>query len=180
MLWRRARWLAGDQRNVTDESRLWLSLVLCASTMFSGLEAIAQEAAPSAGLSPQQPLSRALVRNRTAATLDDRIRLLSKELDLSSEQQTDVRGILERQRAAVRKIWSDSTLLPGERGPAMRAVSEHTADQIRAILTEAQRQKYNPAPPTLPASGAGSAEVQVWMDKMHPSRPVSDRSGSGR
>ena len=114
-------------------------------------------------------------RERVAATLEARVRLLSQELDLGPQQQAEVRGILERQRAAVRKIWSDSTLLPGERGPATRAVSEHTADQIRSILTETQRKKYNPPPPTLAGPGTGAPEVQAWMDKMQTPRPGSNR-----
>jgi hypothetical protein len=103
-------------------------------------------------------------RDRVAATLDARVRLLSKELDLDTRQQGRLRVILERQRDAVRKIWSDNTLLPAERGPAVRGVIGRTADQTRAILTDAQRKKYNPPKPPASPSAPGQADVGVWME----------------
>lgn len=168
MIWRSNRSVSADPRSRHVALSAWASATFAA--LLTCAAATATVLADGAS-STDRVTAPAPARERVAATLDARVRLLSKELDLDARQQEQLRGILERQRAGVRKVWSDSTLLPGERGPATRAVSEHTADQIRAILSETQRKKYNPPPPTLTETGAGGGQVQVWMDKMQPSRP---------
>ncbi len=96
-----------------------------------------------------------------AGALDRRVRLLAKALDLSARQQRELRGILEAQRDAVQKVWSDSSLLPAERAPATHEIGERTADRIRAMLTEEQRKLYNPPRPSTPHETP--PDVSKWM-----------------
>lgn len=98
-----------------------------------------------------------------AGTLDQRVKLLARELNLDEQQQADLRQILARQRDAVRKVWNDRTLLPVERAPATIAVVERTSDEIRGILSAEQKRKYNqPKPPPVPETKP--ADVSAWMD----------------
>jgi hypothetical protein len=133
--------------------------VLTACAVSFSVLAAAEEslAAPTEhGTRPRQASHAAI-----GGTLEHRVAVLSKALDLDAGQQAKLRGILERQREAVHKVWSDSTLLPSERAPATHAVGDRTADSIRTILTEEQNKKYNPPKAPLPAS-AGS-DVESWM-----------------
>lgn len=96
------------------------------------------------------------------ATLERRVDALSKALDLDPRQRSQLLIILEAQRAAVTKIWSDPALLPAERAPATRAVEEHTADQIRRILKPKQLERYNPPKPQ--SAKKPSPDVSKWME----------------
>jgi hypothetical protein len=106
--------------------------------------------------------SQAPVHTVTAGTLDHRVAVLSKALDLDARQQRELSGIFASQREAVKKIWRDPALLPAERVPATRAVEDRTADAIRAILTDEQKKKYNPPRP--PPAPSGPPDVGAWMD----------------
>jgi hypothetical protein len=121
-------------------------------------------AAPSAAKSPL----RASGQVRTGGTLQHRVDVLSKALQLDARQRTQLITILESQRQAVSNIWSDPKLLPSERTPATRALQERTANQIRAILTDEQKKLYNPPKP----QGAETPQPDVagWMQKQAQAR----------
>jgi hypothetical protein len=89
--------------------------------------------------------------------------VLAKALQLDARQRTQLLTILESQRQAVSKIWSDPASLPAERTPATRALQERTANQIRAILSEEQRKRYNPPKPQ--GAEPPSPNVEDWMRK---------------
>jgi Spy/CpxP family protein refolding chaperone len=80
-------------------------------------------------------------------TLEDRVRLLTKALELSPKQQEALRQVLERQRADVMKIWADDAIPAPYRVSATQAISDRAADDIRALLNEEQKKKYNPPKP---------------------------------
>ncbi len=115
----------------------------------------------------QQPVPHAArpVRPRPARIdpLEQRVQLLSHELDLNPEQQEAVRQILRGQREAVRRIWQDPAISPAERAPAVRLVGERTADRIRAVLSEEQKKKYNRPVPDGALSARASADVEGWL-----------------
>jgi hypothetical protein len=96
------------------------------------------------------------------ATLERRVEGLSKALDLDARQRAQLLVILQAQRAAVTKIWNDPGLSPAERAPATRAVEEHTADQIRSILSVKQRERYNPPKPQ--SAKRPPPDVGKWME----------------
>jgi hypothetical protein len=68
----------------------------------------------------------------------------------------------------VRKIWTDKALLPAERAPATRAANERTGDEIRAILNDEQRKKYNPPPRATPPARGDTRTVEQWMESSGP------------
>jgi hypothetical protein len=73
-----------------------------------------------------------------------------------------LRRIFAHQRESVRKIWRDPDLLAAERAPATRAVEERTADEIRLILNDAQKKRYNPPKPQ--AAPSAPPDVAAWME----------------
>jgi hypothetical protein len=111
-----------------------------------------------------KPAPRPSALVRTGGSLQHRADVLCKALQLDARQRTELLSILESQRQAVGKIWGDPAFLPAERTPATRAVEERTADQIRAILSEQQRERYNPAKPQ--GVAPPSLNVEDWMQKL--------------
>jgi hypothetical protein len=102
-------------------------------------------------------------RVRAGGSLQHRVDVLAKALQLDARQRTELLTILESQRQAVGKIWNDPALLPAERTPATRALQLRTADQIRAILSKEQRNRYNPPNPQ--GAAPPSPNVADWMQK---------------
>ena len=122
------------------------------------------------------PLHPRITRSGTArvpraggpGTLEERVRFFTSKLDLDVTQQAKLRKILTDQREAVRKIWSNPMLSPAERAPATLAANQRTGEEIRSILNDAQRQKYNPPAPTTPAPPGDKRTVEDWLDLTRP------------
>jgi hypothetical protein len=102
-------------------------------------------------------------RPARADALEQRVQLLTHELDLNAQQQQSVRKILLGQREAVKQIWQDPTIAPAERAPAVRLVGERTADQIRAVLNDEQKKKYNRPVPDGELSTRANTDVEGWL-----------------
>lgn len=132
--------------------RSWLRPVMVAVL-------VVQAAAASAALAIE---SHAPAHTAVAGTLDHRVAVLTKALDLDARQQAELRRIFAHQRESVRKIWRDPDLLAAERAPATRAVEERTADEIRLILNDAQKKRYNPPKPQ--AAPSAPPDVAAWME----------------
>jgi hypothetical protein len=136
-----------------------------AGAAISGQESAGNAAAVSdaaASSSAATPAPRAGSRVRAGGSVQHRVDVLAKALQLDARQRALLSTVLEDQRQAVSKIWSDPALLPAERAPATRALEERTADQIRRILSEEQKMLYNPPKP----QGTGAPpDVEGWMQK---------------
>lgn len=103
-------------------------------------------------------------RKRPVHGLEDRVKLLSKALGLDPRQQLELRKILQGQREEVTRVWSDTSVAPAYRVVATQAIGDRTADQIRALLNDEQKKKYNP--PRQAHQAAGSRQgVEDWMGK---------------
>jgi Spy/CpxP family protein refolding chaperone len=103
------------------------------------------------------------VRRNRIPPLDRRVALLAKELDLDAAQKIKVKAVLEGQRQQVARVWSDGAIPSAERIGRTQAIGDHTADQIRALLTEEQRKKYIQARQRDVAVGTPGSDTQSWM-----------------
>jgi hypothetical protein len=136
-------------------------LVLSLAGLFCASLACADTAAPAPAAQVAAPRAPA---QRSTSGLDDRVRLLSAELHLDATQQDAVRRILEGQRAQVKQLWNDTSVPAAYRVSAMRAIGEHTAERIRALLNERQRQNYLAAkPPRKTEESSPTPSVEDWM-----------------
>jgi len=102
-------------------------------------------------------------KHTPAASLDDRVQLMAKELDLDANQQARLKSILLAQRAEVTKAWNDPSVPAAVRIATTQAVSEKTAERIRAVLNDEQRGKYAKAHQRDARVGAPGGDVQKWM-----------------
>lgn len=91
------------------------------------------------------------------------MQLLTKELNLDEQQQGSVRTILLLQRSEVIKAWSDPSVPAAIRVSALQGITERTADRIRSVLTDAQREKYLKARLHETPVGAPGGDVAKWM-----------------
>jgi len=133
-----------------------LTAVLCCSA--AGLPAQAAEALTSAARPPVTA-----VQQRQPA-LDQRIALMTAELGLDEHQQAELRRILINQRTQIMKLWSDTSLQPASRVGATRVISARTGDEIRAMLTDEQKAKYNqPRKPHDAAADPNARSVEDWI-----------------
>ena len=99
--------------------------------------------------------------------LDRRIALLVRELDLDRTQQLKVKAVLEGQREQILRVWQDESLPGALRVARTQAISERTEDGIRALLTEAQRQKYMKPRTDRAATGGTSDDLATYVDQMN-------------
>ena len=102
---------------------------------------------------------------RVTNALDRRIELLARELDLDQAQQLKVRALLEGQREQIVRVWQDETVSGALRVARTQAITERTEDGIRALLTDAQRQKY--AKPRTDRPASGTDDLATYVDKMN-------------
>jgi hypothetical protein len=103
------------------------------------------------------------------ATVEDRVRTLTLALDLDTRQQSQLTKVLENHAEQVRKAWNDSSVPAAYRVSATRIISDQTAEQIRALLTEEQRKKFNPPRQARDSSARPTGpSVEDWMKAAQP------------
>lgn len=107
---------------------------------------------------------------RTAAiVLDLRVQLMARELALDATQQARLRDILRAQRDNIARAWSDPSVPAALRIAATQTTGEKTADRIRAILTDEQREKYMKSH----QHNAPSGDVERWIEGGEGSAPAT-------
>jgi hypothetical protein len=156
----RAFRIGGAQSRVSIAVRAgWMILCLVLATCGFVVTGAADESpAPAAGSS-----ARARMHRTPVATLDSRVQLMAKELGLDTMQQSRLKSILLAQRAEVAKVWNDPSVPAPVRIGATQAISEKTADRIRAMLGPEQREKYIKQHERDTPVGAPGGDVQKWM-----------------
>lgn len=136
------------RRGTHATTRRWVSLSLWC--LLLGLPAIVQ-ATDTAG-------------HRTVAdVLDQRVALLTRELGLDARQQAEVRRILLQQKAEVSQAWSDESRPAPLRIEASRAIGARTAERIRTLLNDQQRDKYIKPQPALAGGAQPTGKVESWI-----------------
>jgi hypothetical protein len=143
--------------------RAFLGLALALTALLQGTTAIAQA---STVASPEHRTSRSN-RNRRP-TLDERIKTLAKNLDLSQAQQLAVKEILEERRQEILQLRVDPSLTGADRIARFRALQTETVEEIRSVLNEEQKKKYDPLAPRKIPPGSHERSVEDWIDSTTP------------
>ena len=145
-----------------------------AGVLAAGAMALACAVSQAATTAPEAGVPAVAAPNRQTEhpgpnkALDDRMALMTKELDLDARQQDSVRTILLLQRSEVIKAWSDPSVPAAIRVSALQGISERTAERIRSVLTDAQREKYLKWRPHETPVGAPGGDVEKWMTPAQP------------
>ena len=114
------------------------SLITGASVFSLGQESQPATQAPSASSSDKQGHGKH--GKQDPAT---RVQKMSKKLNLSSDQQTKVQGILESQQQQMQSLRQDTSLSAQDRKAKAAELRQSTANQIRASLNADQQKKFD-------------------------------------
>jgi protein CpxP len=110
--------------------------LLAAALLLAGSIALAQDSDQAA---PAQPGARYDQRRRDQA--EDRLRRMSKELNLTDDQKEKLKPILEDEAQQMRAVQADNSLNSQQRRKKMRGIHKTFEPQVRAALTPEQRDK---------------------------------------
>jgi hypothetical protein len=99
-------------------------------------------------------------------TLDERIKFLTRTLDLDPRQQAELRKVLVAQREEILEVWADESAPAAVRVKVTELIGQRTGDRIRALLNDQQRARYNPPrTPSQAAPGSARPGVEAWMNR---------------
>jgi periplasmic protein CpxP/Spy len=99
---------------------------------------------------------------------DRQVKMLTKKLDLTAEQQTQIRSILTDRQQQFESIRNDSSLAPKDRREKMRSLREDSDTKIKAVLTDSQKQTYEQM----------QAQMRQRMQERHHEQGQSPDSGA--
>lgn len=73
---------------------------------------------------------------------DRQLEHMSRHLNLTADQQAQIRPLLVARQQQMRALWQDQSLSRQDRHQKMRAIQQETSTKIEAVLNNSQRQKY--------------------------------------
>jgi len=149
-------------RRAQANPRRWTIALLVLAVTGSGL--MPAQAAGEGRLAAIEAAQGQAPRKHKARGLEGRVKVLSKALNLDARQQLELQKILQRHREQVMKVWSDTSVAPAHRVLATQAIGDKTTDQIRALLNDEQKKRYNPPRQAHEAAGS-SPSVEDWMNQ---------------
>jgi periplasmic protein CpxP/Spy len=112
------------------------TLALAGLLTMAGGAAIAQENTAAA---PQQGQG---YGHRGMMSPDEQLNHLTKALNLSSDQQAQIKPILENAHQQAMQIHQDQSLAQQDRRSKMEALHQDTNSKIEAVLNDTQKQKF--------------------------------------
>ena len=108
---------------------------------------------------------------RRGAQVEERLKQLSEELNLTPEQKAKIKPVLEKEREKVQALRSDTSLTREQRQEKMRAMRADLDKQIKPILTADQYQKWEKSRAEMrnrARQGAGKADDAAKKEKAKP------------
>ena len=97
------------------------------------------------------------------SSIDDRVKMFAKSLDLNEAQQAAVKRILEQRQQQTLQIRLDPSITGSVRIERFRALQVSTVQQIRAVLNEEQSKKYDPQAPGRLEPAPDQRSVEDWL-----------------
>jgi periplasmic protein CpxP/Spy len=73
---------------------------------------------------------------------DMQLKHMTKRLDLSADQQSQIKPILESRQQQMQQLWQDQSLSREDRHAKMQSIQADTSTKIEAVLNDTQKQKY--------------------------------------
>lgn len=117
--------------------KMSVALFLLAFTgglMFAGQASQAQQAAPEASAHGG--------RGMAAMSPENRLKMLTEKLNLTGDQQTKLKPILEDESTQLQAIHNDTSLAQPDRRAKMKKVHDASTDKINSVLTPEQQTKW--------------------------------------
>jgi periplasmic protein CpxP/Spy len=73
---------------------------------------------------------------------DQRLQMMTKQLNLTADQQEKIKPMLESQNQQMQALHQDTSLSQEDRMSKMRQIRQNTNDQIKSVLDADQQQKF--------------------------------------
>ena len=73
---------------------------------------------------------------------EGQLKHLTEALDLTTDQQAQIKPILAARDQQWQQIFADQSLAEADRHTKMKAIQDATRGKIEAVLTDAQKQKF--------------------------------------
>jgi len=73
---------------------------------------------------------------------DEKVSWMTKELNLTADQQAKLKPILEDQQKQIEAVWQDTSLSEDAKMARKKEIKQNTSTQIKALLTTEQQDKY--------------------------------------
>jgi hypothetical protein len=100
--------------------------------------------------------------------MEDRVKVMARNLNLDQGQQDAVLKILQARTEESLRIRRDSSISGGARIEQFRALQDKTVLQIRAVLNEEQKKKYDPLAVRTREPATDQKTVEDWLELTTP------------
>ncbi len=131
---------AGAGQRVTTEIRKMKKVLIHSALAFSliasGANLYAQEPAGQDAPGPQ------MGTHGQPPSAEQRLQRMTQQLNLTSEQQQQIKPILENESQQMQTLHQDSSLSQQDRMTKMQSIRQSSATQIKAILNPDQQAKF--------------------------------------
>jgi Spy/CpxP family protein refolding chaperone len=113
------------------------------ATMAASLATFALPAAAQKGPGPGDGQGMRQGQGKSGPSAEKRLQHLTRQLDLSAEQQAQIRPILQEEESQLAALRAETTLSREERRSRLQELYAATFKKIRPILTPEQQQKHD-------------------------------------
>ena len=114
------------------------------------------------------PASTAPHDARRRVTLQDRVMVLARDLNLDQAQQDAVLRILQAGHEQTLRIRSNTSISGSARIEQFRLLQDNTVLQIRDVLNEDQKKKYDPLAVRKREPAEAQKTVEDWLELTTP------------
>jgi hypothetical protein len=73
---------------------------------------------------------------------DTQLQRLTKKLDLSTDQQSQIKPLLDSRQQQMQELWQDQSLSQSDRRTKAMGIQTDTNGKIEAVLSDTQKQQY--------------------------------------
>lgn len=91
---------------------------------------------------PQSTTTQPMHHHHRMMNSDRQLKRMTKRLDLSADQQSQVKPILESRDQQMQQLWQDKSVSKEDRRDKAQAIQQDSSQKIEAVLNDTQKQKY--------------------------------------
>jgi Spy/CpxP family protein refolding chaperone len=122
--------------------KLFLSAALAAAITAAGIPAVAQTATDQQSATSGAATQNAPQQGRRGFHHRAGFQHISKELNLSQQQQDQLKPIMEKQRQEIQAIRKDTSLTADQKKQKFQALHQDFQNQMNGVLTPEQQQQW--------------------------------------
>lgn len=119
----------------------FLTLGLAGATAFAQ-DQTAEPSTQNQTTEPSTPSHHMRMHGHHRMNSERQLKRMTKQLDLSADQQTQIKPILDSRNQQMRQLWEDKTVSKADRRQKMMDIQQDSSSKIEAVLNDTQKQKY--------------------------------------